>query len=53
MNTILYQAFQILEQRSSASLETAQKIYELCCKALGLIPRPLALPKKELKEERS
>ena len=53
MNTILYQAFQILEQRSSASLETAQKIYELCCKALGLIPKPPALPEKESKEERS
>lgn len=41
MDSLLYLAFLVLEERSVFSPEAATKLYELCCEILGLIPSPL------------
>ncbi len=48
MESVLQQAFLILEQRSVVSVETAKKIYEQCCSSLNLAPTPLELPESEV-----
>lgn len=47
MESLLEQAFFVLEQRTDTSVEKVQKTYEQCCFELGLIPTPLFLPDKE------
>ena len=50
MDSLLQQAFLILEQRSVASVDDAQQTYKQCCHELGLSPTPLMFPNTEAEE---
>lgn len=50
MDSLLQQAFLILEQRSTSSADDAQQTYEQCCHELGLSPTPLMFPNPEAEE---
>ena len=50
MDSLLRQAFHILEQRSASSVDDAQQTYEQCCHELGLSPTPLIFPNTEAEE---
>lgn len=52
MESLLAQAFFVLEQRTDASVEKVQKTYEQCCFELGLIPTPVFLPDTEAETEK-
>jgi len=47
MDSVLQQAFLILEQRTVVSIRVASKIYNQCCSELELTPTLLLLPKTE------
>lgn len=50
METILQEAFRILEQQTVVSVQTAQETYLQCCQQLELAVTPLHLPDTEKKE---
>jgi len=41
MNSIIEQAYHILEQKTVLSFHLATQLYERCCILLGLVPTPL------------
>lgn len=47
MDSVLRQAFIILEQRYVVSLQTATKVYDRCCSLLEITPTPLQVSEEE------
>lgn len=50
MDSVLQQAFLILEQRTVVSLQFATEVYKQCCSVLELTPTPLQVPDAEPEE---
>ena len=51
MDTIIQQAYHILEQKAIVNVQLASILYERCCSILRIVPTPLLLTEPEEPDE--